>query len=336
MGAYIWPADAVSGAPSYTGRMLRQLIGALWGAKTAARPLGGTSGVAPGTPSTTVTASSTTWTVLPHAGMIDGETAAAAGPYMYSFDSNQTGSMTAANGSNPRIDLISVQISDPAESDGSSNPGVAIVYTTGTAAASPSPPATPARAIAIAQINVPTSGGGSPTVPFVAPVAVAAGGIRPLTTLPGSGYTGQYVDLQSPTAGVADGLYRWDGSAWQRNTSDSGAITSGLAITPSAGWGSLSYSYRIVNGVFYATLNATRTGADITFSATGGLADVTVATITDSALQPPWTQRVLFETGTTSGAASMTTAGAWAIRDGHPGSTIATSDTVQSTFAYPL
>jgi len=30
MGANLWPADAVTGAPSYTGRVLRQTLGGAW------------------------------------------------------------------------------------------------------------------------------------------------------------------------------------------------------------------------------------------------------------------------------------------------------------------
>lgn len=214
MGAYLFPADAVAGAPSYTGRMLRQLLGALTGGSTSARPLGSRSGVSPGTPASTVSATSTTWTVQPHAGVMDVEAAVQAGAYHYSFDTAQTGAMTAANASNPRIDILWVRVDDPAESDGSSTPAVSIQYTAGTAAASPAIPVPTgtgsARSMVLAQINVPTSGGGSPTVTWVAPVCVAAGGIIPMPagTRPASPYSGQYID--DATAG----LLRSNGSTW--------------------------------------------------------------------------------------------------------------------------
>jgi len=213
MGAYIFPADAVSGNPSYTGRMLRQLLGVFAGGGVATRPLAGRSGVNPRTPSTTVAATSTTWTCHAHAGYIDGETSAVAGGYLYSFDTDQTGSMTAADGTNPRVDLISAQISDPAESDGSSNPGVAIVYTVGTPGASPSPPATPARSIALAQINVPASGGGAPSVTWVASNCAAAGGVMPVSgssAYPASPFDGQMIFDKS-----SDTVYAYNGSSWR-------------------------------------------------------------------------------------------------------------------------
>lgn len=181
MTARVWPVAAVTGSPTYDGRYLRQTTVApfLLGA-TAARPLGARSGVRPGTSTSTVTATSTTWSVAAHAGVIDGESANEAGPYAYSFDAVVSGSMTAANATYARIDLISVQVSDPAESDGSSTPSIAIVYTTGTAAPSPAVPTTPARAFNLAQINVPASGGGAPSVVWVAPYLTAAGAVIPV------------------------------------------------------------------------------------------------------------------------------------------------------------
>lgn len=180
MAITVWPADAVTGAPSYTGRKLRQTNAPALAGATSARPLGARSGVRPGTPTTTVAATSTTWTVTPHAGVIDGEASAIAGPYWYAVDANVTGSVTAAHATLPRKDLVYVQLSDPAEGDGSGAPGVAVLYTAGTAAASPSAPATPARSIALAEIAVPQSGGGSPTVSFVAPYVTGPGGVIPV------------------------------------------------------------------------------------------------------------------------------------------------------------
>jgi hypothetical protein len=157
--------------------MLRQTTNAPFVAgATAARPLGARSGVRPGTSTGSVTATSTAWSVAPLSGVIDGEAANEAGPYTFSSDATVTGSVTAANASNPRIDLIYVQVSDPAESDGSTTPGVSIGYLAGTAAATPTVPTTPARSFVLAQINVPKSGAGSPSVTWVAPFMAAAGG----------------------------------------------------------------------------------------------------------------------------------------------------------------
>ena len=215
MSIVVWPVDAVTGAPSYTGRMLREAsVAPLAGFATAARPLGARSGVRPGTPTTTVTATSTTWTCNTHAGIIDGETAAIAGPYAYAVNTAQTGSVTAANATNPRVDIVYAQVSDPAESDGSSVPSVVIAYLAGTAAPAPVAPATPARSMVLAQINVPVSGGGSPTVTWVAPTLTAAGGIIPVASS---------TERDALTAYEGLTVYRMDtnvlesysGSAWQ-------------------------------------------------------------------------------------------------------------------------
>lgn len=198
-----WPFDAVSSAPNYTGEMLRQTTGGVFGGKTAARPLGARSGVWPGTSTSVVSISGTTVTVGSHGGVLDLEASATAGPYVYAVAVAPTLTINAANATNPRIDLISLQLSDPAEGDGTSVPSVVAVYTAGTAASIPAPPAAPARSLTLAQVNVPHSGGGAATITFAAPYAVAAGGILPTSgssQYPASPQAGQYVD--DPTLGL--------------------------------------------------------------------------------------------------------------------------------------
>lgn len=178
MAIYGFPLDAVDNAPSYTGKMLRQALSALVGGGSSARPLAGGSGVSPRTPTNTVTASATTWTVKAHAGYIDAQADGEQSGYFYAVDSSgdglPTGAMAAANSTNPRIDLLSVRVDDPAAGDGSVLPAVEAVYTTGTASASPAVPPAPARSMVLAQIAVPKFGGGNPVVTWVAPNMNAA------------------------------------------------------------------------------------------------------------------------------------------------------------------
>lgn len=178
----IGPVNAVTGAPLYDGRWERQLRGVHQVMGSAARPLGARTGVRPGTSTATVTATSTTWTCQAFAGDADVETAAEAGAYPFSFDAVATGAMTPADGSNSRTDIVYVQIDDPAE-DGSGTPAVTRKYLAGVAGSgvAPSPPV--ARAFVIAQINVPKSGAGSPSVTWVAPYTAAAGGVVPFPKL---------------------------------------------------------------------------------------------------------------------------------------------------------
>lgn len=216
----LWPANAVSGAPSYNGRMLRQTGATALAGATTARPLGARSGVRPGTPTNTVTATSTTWTVQPFAGVADVMTAAEASAYQYAFDAVVTGAVTAAHATLPRKDIIYVAITDPAESVGATAT-VTRKYLAGTAAASPVAPTVPGaeRGYVIAEINVPASGGGSPTVTWVAPYSAGAGGIVPFltearldawTTAP----EGQYADVFADSTANLNGLYRRSDGLW--------------------------------------------------------------------------------------------------------------------------
>ncbi len=209
----LWPANAVTGAPSYSGRMLRQALGVLLGGATTSRPLGGRSGVRPGT-SGIGAATSTTWTVNPHAGALDLEAGSSAGPYYYSVDdATNTGTVTAADATNPRIDLVYVTLNDPAEGDGSSAPGAVFGYVAGTAAASPVAPATPARSMPLFQISVPKSGTGSPTTADAAPFTAAAGAPIPVRNATERGALTQYDGLLVNRLDQ-NYLERSDGTSW--------------------------------------------------------------------------------------------------------------------------
>jgi hypothetical protein len=184
-----------------------------------------------------VTATSTTWTVTPFGGIIDAEAAAAAGPYAYAFQSNQTGSITAAAGSD-RYDRLDVQISDPAESDGTSNPLVTIIYTAGTPGAGVIG-AAPARSHLLTTILVPASGGGSPTVIFNPQYSAAAGGAMPfnntteLNAVTNAG-VGQLATTQTDSVNLYPTLWMWSGSAWAQL----GQANATIAVTPATGWAS--------------------------------------------------------------------------------------------------
>lgn len=173
----VQPVDAVSGSPTITGRVMRHMTSATLPAVDGS-VFGARGGVRRGTPTDTVTADPTDWFVEPHVGVVDPDWATLAGPYVYAITAQETGSMNAADATNPRWDIISVRIDDPAESDGSSVPVAEVVYTAGTAAASPAVPATPGRSLKLAEIYVAASGGGSPVVSWTAPYLAAAGGFH--------------------------------------------------------------------------------------------------------------------------------------------------------------
>lgn len=147
---------------------------------TAARPTGGRSGVRYGTPTNTVSLSGFNGTIKPHSGFMDVQTSATAGPYWYSCTANETFTVSAAHATLPRVDIVTIRINDTVE-DASGLETCTTHYKAGTAAASPVAP-TPdtTRELIIATVAVPASGGGNPAVSWVAPYAVAAGGIIPV------------------------------------------------------------------------------------------------------------------------------------------------------------
>lgn len=170
----VYPTDAVAGSPSYSGRKLRQTIAALAAGGRPARPLGGLSGIRPNS-GVIGSATATTWTVTPHAGQLDLEAAAEAGVYLYAVDANVTGAVTAADANNPRVDIVYVRLSDPAEGDGTAAPGITVSYTQGVPAAAPVAPGAPTRALVLFTIAVPKVGGGAPSVTMACPEVGGAG-----------------------------------------------------------------------------------------------------------------------------------------------------------------
>jgi len=162
------------------------------------------------------------------------ETAVEAGPYAFAINTAQTGAVTAADATRPRVDIVWVRLDDPAESDGSSVPAVVAGYTAGAPlAGSPVAPATPARCMVLATLQVPMSGGGSPTVIWVAPCTVAAGAPIPVANQAARGALTPYDGLR---------IYRLDlhcvqtynGTQWLTTDSFIGADASmvfGTALT---------------------------------------------------------------------------------------------------------
>lgn len=210
MSAWSWLVDAVSSVPSYTGRAARQGNSTALAGATPTRPFGGINGVRPGTGSP-ISVSSLTVTITPFAGVFDLETSTLAGPTPFSFDSNQTVTLTAFPSSpNTRIDLISVRQDDHTE-DGATTSQPVIVYTAGTAADPGTQPATPSRCMLLATVSIPSTGG-TAAVTWVAPNTVGAGGTLPISAMsaaPATPYEGQVVYDQTTNTERS-----YNGSAW--------------------------------------------------------------------------------------------------------------------------
>lgn len=146
------------------------------------RQLGGRSGFRIGTPSTVLSATSTTWTLGACAAMIDPGAAATQGMYGWANDANITGAVTAADATYARKDIVYILVNDSTAGDGSGAVNANPVYLAGTASASPVAPTVPPRGFLVGTITVPQSGGGSPTVARNPATYVAAGAPLPVSS----------------------------------------------------------------------------------------------------------------------------------------------------------
>lgn len=129
--------------------------------------------------------------------------------------------ITARNGTNPRIDLVAIQVTGT---------NATVKTIDGTPAVSPSVPALPAQHIEIARLSVPAVGGGAVTVDSsYRTYATGLGGLLYVDTaarLPGSG-------MQKGQRAVAldtDVDYRWNGTTWVLLNSPGGTLGYAQAV----------------------------------------------------------------------------------------------------------
>lgn len=202
----------------------------------AGRPLGGRSGFRIGTPSTVLTATSTTWTLGPCAAEIDPGASTHQGMYGWATDANISGAITAADATYARKDTVYIQVNDPTAGDGSGSVGYAPQYLAGTPAASPTAPALPARSFLVGTINMPQAGGGAPTVVLNPARYVAAGAIQPVWSqaefdglVPYESFTVRRMDLPlAPVWAFVSGAWAPDLPGLPGYVSD-GTVSTGLS-----------------------------------------------------------------------------------------------------------
>lgn len=196
----------------------------------ANRPLGGRSGFRVDTASNILTATSTTWTLAPCSAMIDPGASTHQGMYGWATDANVTGSVTAADATYARKDIVYIQVNDSSAGDGSGATTAPVLYLAGTPSASPVAPSLPARSFLVGTITVPQSGGGSPTVVLNTARYVAAGGIQPVYSQAERDALVAYDGLRVVRMDVAGRpIDAYDGAAWNRSpvTSATTATTDG-------------------------------------------------------------------------------------------------------------
>ncbi|MGY4930306.1 hypothetical protein ACWD7T_04150 [Streptomyces sp. 900116325] len=201
-----FPINASAGSPSYASQSFRQALAALL--SPGAGGLQVQSGVRPGG-GLAVSVAGTTITITAGAGVVQGGSSAVQGPYLFYNDASVTRTLTAANATNPRVDLVYARIRDT-DADASGARDGDVLYLAGTAAASPvAPTPTDPSYIVLATISVPKSGSGSPSVSTATRAyTAAAGGLTVGSVAPAAPYTGQLWDS-------GDGLRRWTGTEWR-------------------------------------------------------------------------------------------------------------------------
>lgn len=212
MTIYALPMDAdpTSGLPAFPASLNRVADAVLLGGGSRSRPLGARSGWRPGA-GPVVTVSGVTATIQPIAGVIDTGVGIACGPFRFVSDAVVTKTITAANGTYPRSDILYAQVSDqPTDSSGQRKADIG--YLAGTATGPSAPvPATPARSLRLGVLNVPVSGGGTPTFTTDRVYSTASGGVLPVATLSELASLAQYEGLIIDCA-ETNLLYRSDGS----------------------------------------------------------------------------------------------------------------------------
>ena len=205
------PMDASGGAPTYSASNERQANAPLYGGGSGI-PLKAVQGFRVGT-GNVLTATSTTWTLTPCSAVISPAAATAQGSYRWASDANVTGSVTAADATYARKDIVYIQVNDSSSGDGSGARTAEVLYLAGTPSASPVAPALPARSFLVGTITVPATGGGSPSVVLNPARFVTAGGIQPVAAQADRDALTEYEGLRVDQLDT-DRQYRYNGSRW--------------------------------------------------------------------------------------------------------------------------
>jgi hypothetical protein len=189
--------NADTGAPAYAANELRRAMATLLSQSGEADRFGAREGVHPAG-SAGVTISGMTITVQHLKAVVYPGLTTLSGPYIVQLQSG-THAVTAADATNPRKDIVALQIQDHDE-DSSGQRRAQSVYVAGTPAPSPVEPALPSNSFRLATVDVP-AGSSTPTLTYNAPLTVAVGGIVPVRT---------DSELPGGSSGLYDGAARWN------------------------------------------------------------------------------------------------------------------------------
>jgi hypothetical protein len=209
--------NASAGAPAYSASELRQshVLAFAFGGRT----FGGRAGIRPGGTQLVVQYANPTITVKAGVALVDDASwSSTRASYWVMLPADETFTATAANGTNPRKDILVLRVYDHDE-DASGLRLARSEYIVGTPAASPAEPAVPAGAIKLAVLDVPNTGGGglaSAVVTNTAKYTAATGGVIPIRDATDEATLTPYAGLATYRLDDSGGsaLRVYDGSAW--------------------------------------------------------------------------------------------------------------------------
>lgn len=205
--------NASAGAPAYSANELRGAMALA--VQYNGRTLGARAGVRPGGNALQTSIAGSTITVRAGTACVDPALTTAQGPYWVCLPADETHTLTAAHATLPRKDITVLRVYDHDE-DSSTFRKAQSEYIVGTAAGSPAEPSVPSGSFKISTIDVPNSGGGSPSVTLNYPYTVASGGTLPVRNVTErtaiTPFDGMVIERQ-------DRSPRWlelyDGTAWR-------------------------------------------------------------------------------------------------------------------------
>jgi hypothetical protein len=202
-------ADVYLPVPLYPAKGLRQAFSGLLGRGDVTGGFSARPGVFPQAGANDhVTVTATQWTVIDLVAVVGH----AAGPYPVAHEA-ETGNLVPADGTNPRIDALDLQVQDDDE-DASTEKRGRVVYVTGTPAGSPSAPTLTLNSERLAAILVPAGGSPAPSIQTGPRFTATRGGIIPVrnsSSYPAAGGRYPGLTIYNMDTGAVE---IFDGSGW--------------------------------------------------------------------------------------------------------------------------
>lgn len=114
------------------------------------------------------------------------------------------------------------------------------------------------------------------------------------------------------------------------------ASSGGPVVTAATGFSTPVFTWELFGNLLVLNIDVTRTGATLTASSSGTIADTAIATITTAAYRPAAVAWGTFTTSVSHGGAFVSTGGTVTITDAHPTSTISAGDVLHTSWVFPI